>query len=307
MLDYCPLKILSCSSHALCPIGTPSLKSGDPPLLHSQYQKARGNSQSHSITSNLYLEPTTSFTLNLLWIVPAGLSGCCCPVPCPGLFRLSWLSLPSKSSAFDSVLICSPDTFFIPSVSCQVKGLPSSDQSWLYSSITPSGQVSCWPITHDYRPCSALLARVAAALRAAWGLWLCLGHKIQVGFSFSFFFQSFLLSRDFFFFFSPSWFFFFFNFCLFILGCTGSLLLCGFFSSCDKWGLLLQYTVPSLRRLLLLLSSSCGSGLCCSAACGIFPDQGLNQCWLHWQANSYPMHHQESLSSLFLLAISSVN
>ena len=35
-------------------------------------------------------------------------------------------------------------------------------------------------------------------------------------------------------------------------------------------------------------------GLSCPAACSIFPDQGLNQCPLHWQVNSYPLHHQES-------------
>ena len=32
----------------------------------------------------------------------------------------------------------------------------------------------------------------------------------------------------------------------------------------------------------------------CSAACGIFPDQGLNPCPLHWQADSQPLHHQGS-------------
>ena len=35
-------------------------------------------------------------------------------------------------------------------------------------------------------------------------------------------------------------------------------------------------------------------GLTCSAACGIFPDQGLNSCLLHWQADPYPLHHQGS-------------
>ena len=30
-------------------------------------------------------------------------------------------------------------------------------------------------------------------------------------------------------------------------------------------------------------------------ACGIFPVQGLNQCPLHWQAESYPLRHQGSL------------
>ena len=35
-------------------------------------------------------------------------------------------------------------------------------------------------------------------------------------------------------------------------------------------------------------------GLSCSAACGIFPDQGSNPCPLHWQADSYPLRHQGS-------------
>ena len=33
--------------------------------------------------------------------------------------------------------------------------------------------------------------------------------------------------------------------------------------------------------------------LSCSEACGIFQDCGLNLCPLHWQADSYPLHHQE--------------
>ena len=35
-------------------------------------------------------------------------------------------------------------------------------------------------------------------------------------------------------------------------------------------------------------------GLSCSAACGIFPDQGSNLCPLHWQADSQPLRHQGS-------------
>ena len=34
--------------------------------------------------------------------------------------------------------------------------------------------------------------------------------------------------------------------------------------------------------------------LSCSAAFGIFLDQGLNLCPLHWQADSYPLYHQGS-------------
>ena len=36
-------------------------------------------------------------------------------------------------------------------------------------------------------------------------------------------------------------------------------------------------------------------------ACGIFPDQGLNLCPLHWQADSYPLRHQGSPDLFFIL------
>ena len=38
----------------------------------------------------------------------------------------------------------------------------------------------------------------------------------------------------------------------------------------------------------------------CSAACGIFPDQGSNPCPLHWQADSQPLHHLGSPICSFL-------
>ena len=58
----------------------------------------------------------------------------------------------------------------------------------------------------------------------------------------------------------------------------------------------------SLSRPLLLRNTGsrrAGSvgvahGSSCSAACGIFPDQGSNPCPLHWQADSQPLHHQGS-------------
>ena len=40
-------------------------------------------------------------------------------------------------------------------------------------------------------------------------------------------------------------------------------------------------------------------GPCCSAACGIFPDQGSNSCPLHWQADSQPLCHQGSPENIF--------
>ena len=41
-------------------------------------------------------------------------------------------------------------------------------------------------------------------------------------------------------------------------------------------------------------------GPSCSAACGIFPDQGSNPCPLHWQADSQPLRHQGSPGGCFL-------
>ena len=41
-------------------------------------------------------------------------------------------------------------------------------------------------------------------------------------------------------------------------------------------------------------------GLSCSAAYGIFPDQGSNPCPLHWQADSQPLRHQGSPPKVFL-------
>ena len=44
-------------------------------------------------------------------------------------------------------------------------------------------------------------------------------------------------------------------------------------------------------------------GPSCSAACGIFPDQGSNPCPLHWQADSQPLHHQGSPRICFWRAL----
>ena len=64
----------------------------------------------------------------------------------------------------------------------------------------------------------------------------------------------------------------------------------------------------SLSRPLLLWSTGsrrAGSvlvahGLSYSTACGILPDQGLNPCPLHWQADSQPLCHQGSPFLYFL-------
>ena len=87
-------------------------------------------------------------------------------------------------------------------------------------------------------------------------------------------------------------------------------------SSCSEQGLTLWLwcTAFSLRWLLLLqimgsrhvgFSSCCtwahrcdlwslGCGLSCCTAFGIFLDEEWNPCPLHWQADSYLLHHQGS-------------
>ena len=48
------------------------------------------------------------------------------------------------------------------------------------------------------------------------------------------------------------------------------------------------------HRLQTRRLRSVAHGPSCSAACGIFPDQGSNPCPLHWQADSQPLRHQGS-------------
>ena len=61
-----------------------------------------------------------------------------------------------------------------------------------------------------------------------------------------------------------------------------------------SWPLLLRST--GSRRAG---SAIAAHGPSCSAACGIFPDQGPNPCPLHRQADSQPLRHQGSPGSLF--------
>ena len=64
-----------------------------------------------------------------------------------------------------------------------------------------------------------------------------------------------------------------------------------------------QRSVPSRCRAQVLgfwASLVAGHGFSCSAACGIFLDQGSNLCPLHWQVDSYPLFHQGS-PAVFLI------
>ena len=56
-----------------------------------------------------------------------------------------------------------------------------------------------------------------------------------------------------------------------------------------SWPLLLRST-GSRRAGSVIVAH----GPSCSAACGIFPNQGSNPCPLHWQADSQPLCHQGS-------------
>ena len=94
------------------------------------------------------------------------------------------------------------------------------------------------------------------------------------------------------------------------------------FSSCGKWGPLfiaasgghssLRCAGLSLSRPLLLRSTGsrrAGSvivahGPSCSAACGIFLDQGSSPRPLHWQADSQPLRHQGSPIVFILKSVS---
>ena len=61
-----------------------------------------------------------------------------------------------------------------------------------------------------------------------------------------------------------------------------------------------RYSLVVKGELQSMSSKCAGSvvvvhGLSCSEACGIFPDQGLNLCLLHWQGGPLPLSQQGSL------------
>ena len=57
-------------------------------------------------------------------------------------------------------------------------------------------------------------------------------------------------------------------------------------------------SVVAVPRLWSTGSIVLARGLSCSAICGIFLDQRSNQCLLHWQPDSLPLSHQESLPEI---------
>ena len=78
-----------------------------------------------------------------------------------------------------------------------------------------------------------------------------------------------------------------------------AVLLHGVLSSCDEQGLLvavcrLLIVVAALVALEYAGSVVVAYGFSCFMASGIFPDQGLKPCPLHWMEDSYPLCHQGS-------------
>ena len=65
-----------------------------------------------------------------------------------------------------------------------------------------------------------------------------------------------------------------------------------------SWPLLLRSTGFRCAGSVVL-----AHGPSCSAACGIFPDQGSNPCPLHWQADSHWLWHQGSPAFFILKSI----
>ena len=118
-------------------------------------------------------------------------------------------------------------------------------------------------------------------------------------------------------------FFFLINFLNLIFGCIGSSLLhvgflqlgqagatlssgtwashCAGFSCCGAQALGMRASVVVARRLQSAGSVVVAHRLSCSAACGIFPDQGSNPCPLHWQVDSYVLRYQGSPSQWSLM------
>ena len=111
------------------------------------------------------------------------------------------------------------------------------------------------------------------------------------------------------FFFYMSFFFYFIYLFIFIYGCVGSSFLCEGFSLVAAIGGHSSSRCVGLSLSWLVLLRSTGSRCAgsvivahrasCSAACGIFPDQGSNPCPLHWEADSQPLRHQGSPPQIF--------
>ena len=81
---------------------------------------------------------------------------------------------------------------------------------------------------------------------------------------------------------------------------------CGSVQASHRGGFIVEHRLQGAQASMPAACgfSTCGSqavkcwvsscALSCSAACGIFLDQGSNLCLLHWQVDSLPLSHQGS-------------
>ena len=91
------------------------------------------------------------------------------------------------------------------------------------------------------------------------------------------------------------------GFLLFLVVVLG--LLCSSFSFFGAQSLKYMDLGVAVPRLQSTGSVAAANRLSCSMACGIFPNQGLNPCLLHWQADSLPLSHQGNPCSSFLTCL----
>ena len=90
------------------------------------------------------------------------------------------------------------------------------------------------------------------------------------------------------------------GFSFFFFGCAGSSLSLRLFSSCGEWASHCGgFSCCRARALGSLGSVVVGHRLSFPTAWGVFPDQGLNPCLLHWQVDSLPLSHQGSPLVMF--------
>ena len=84
-----------------------------------------------------------------------------------------------------------------------------------------------------------------------------------------------------------------------------SLVVSGDYSLFVVWGLLCcsGFSCPGACSLGTQALVVAAQWLSCSTACGIFPDQGLNQWLLHCKADYYKPDHQGSPSSPLIMGI----
>ena len=83
-----------------------------------------------------------------------------------------------------------------------------------------------------------------------------------------------------------------------LFSCGAWASLSGGFSCCGAQALGRVGSVVAARGLWSSGSVVVAHRLSCSVGCRIFLDQGSNLCLLHWQADSYPLHHQGSPSRI---------